>query len=166
MKAHAKQLLAACLVVVAGTASAHRFHAGITDVTHNPRSGSIEIVHTYMGHDIEPLVAGLAGRQADLTQPEDEAALRAYMEQHFYLLAADGKRLPAKWVGMSADADSVVVYQEVPATPLSAVARIHDSVLMDTLPGQQNTVNIATTPRATLSFDRSRQEQAVNTASR
>ena len=163
MNPYLRHILAACLVVAAGTASAHRFHAGMTDVTHNPRSGSIEIVHTYMGHDIEPLLAELAGRQVDRAQPEAEAALRAYMDKHFYLAGADGKRLPLNWVGMSADADTVTVYQEVPANPLAAIVRVHDSVLMDVLPGQQNTVNIVGATRTTLTFDRGRQEQGANT---
>lgn len=162
MKRLAKRLFALCLLLAAGSASAHRFHAGMTDITHNPRTGNIEIVHSYMGHDIEPLVSSLSGQQADLTRADDEAALRQYMDVHFQLIGADGKRLATRWVGMSADASTVMVYQEVEATPLSAVARIRQSVLTDKLPAQVNTVNItAGKSRTSLRFDRARPEQAT-----
>lgn len=141
-----KSIASAAILVAAilagGNASAHRFHAGMTDVTQNARTGSIEIVHAYMAHDLEALLAHLNKGQSDLTQPEDEAALRDYMAQRFYLVSADNKRIPLRWVGMNASADMVLVYQEVEKTKLGAVARIHHTVLTDLLPDQRNTVNM------------------------
>jgi hypothetical protein len=134
--------LAALLCGAATAAQAHRFHAGIADISFNQASGSVEVVHTYMAHDIEALLSGLAGRPVDLTRPEDEALLRKYLEQRFYLLGADGARLPLKWVGMTANVESVVLYQELEGTTLAQVARVHDAVLSDLLPRQANTVNV------------------------
>jgi hypothetical protein len=134
--------MAALLCSASGAAWAHRFQAGIADISFNEKSGSIEVVHTYMAHDIEALLASLAGRQVDLGRPDDEALLRTYVDRHFYLLGADGARLPLKWLGMTANVDSVVLYQELEATPLARVARVHDGVLADVLPRQANTVNV------------------------
>lgn len=134
--------MAALLACASGAALAHRFHAGIAEIAFNQQSGSVEVVHTYMAHDIEALIARLAGRQVDLTSGDDEALLRKYIDERFYLLDRAGKRLPLKWLGINARVDSVVVYQELENTPLSSVAAVHDAVLTDLLPRQANTVNV------------------------
>lgn len=152
----------AAAVLSSSAVFAHRFHAGMTDVSQNARTGSVEIVHAYMAHDLEALLAHLNKGQSDLTRPEDEAALREYMAQHFYLLTADNKRIPVRWVGMNASADMVLVYQEIEKTQLGKVARIHHSVLADLLPGQRNTVNmIGDGVRRSYSFSRSVRELSV-----
>jgi hypothetical protein len=136
------RLLAALAACVAIAASAHQFHAGITDVSFNDRTGSIEVVHTYMTHDVEALLANLYQRPFDLGQPEDEAVFRKYVEKQFYLLGAGKARLPLRWIGLTVDTESVVVYQEVEKTPLAAISRIHHDVMSDFLADQANTVNI------------------------
>ena len=68
--------------------------------------------------------------------------LRKYIESQFWLAGADGKRLPVKWVGMTIDAQSVTIYQELEKTPLSRTAVIRQGVLVDFLPEQVNTVNV------------------------
>ena len=135
-------LLAAALLAVAAAASAHRYHLGITDISFNARTGSTEIVHTYMAHDIEGLLGNLYQRQFDLSQPEDEAVLRKYLEKRFAVLGADKRPLPVRWVGVSVGPQSVLVYQEIENTPMTAAATIEDAVLSDFLPDQVNTVNL------------------------
>ena len=135
-------VLAAVLCGGAAPASAHRFHAGLADIVFNQQTGSVEVVHTYMAHDIDALLAAQAGRQIDLTKPEDEALLRKYVEERFYLLGQDKARLPLKWVGLTVSVESVVIYRELAATPLASIAQVHDEVLMDFMPRQANTVNV------------------------
>jgi hypothetical protein len=142
-----KRFIAQCAVagVLAGAcalAPAHRFHAGITDISFNERSGSTEVVHTYMAHDVEALLTNLYQRQFDLSDPDDQAVLRKYVEKQFWLADKDKRRLPLRWVGMTVDSESVTVFQEVPRTPAAKVEIIHDEVLSDFLPDQMNTVNL------------------------
>ena len=154
--------VAAVLVLSSAAAAAHNYHMGIADISYNPRTGSTEIVHTYTAHDVATLLAKQAGRNVDLGQAGSEPLLRRYAEQQFYVTAKDGKRLPLKWVGMKADADSVVIFQEVPGTRLAKGTRIHNAVLTDLIPTQKNTVNIqATGPVTTLIFDQGSPDQAV-----
>ena len=141
------RFLARCAVATAlagacALASAHRFHAGITDISFNERSGSTEIVHTYMAHDVEALLTNLYQRQFDLSDPDDQAVLRKYVEKQFWLADKDKRRLPLNWVGMTVDSESVTIFREAPQTPASKVALIHDEVLIDFLPDQMNTVNL------------------------
>ncbi len=143
MKLHSlKTLFAAALICLSASAGAHRFHAGMTDISFNPRTGSTEIVHTYMAHDIEALLANLYQRQFDLSDPEDQEVLRKYVEQQFWMQAKDKSRLPLRWVGMTVDTQSVVIYQEAEQTPLSRAAVVRQGVLIDFLPDQVNTVNL------------------------
>ncbi len=137
-----KTLFAVALLCVSAAAGAHRFHMGITEVAFNPRSGSTEIVHTYMAHDIDALLMNMYGRQFDLGDPEDQAVLRKYVEGRFWLQGRDKARLPVRWIGMSVDSQSVVIYQELENAPLSRTAAIHQAVLTDFLPDQVNTVNL------------------------
>lgn len=137
-----KMLCLALLLSMSTAASAHRFHFGMTDISYNARTESTEIVHTYTAHDVDALLLNLYGRQFDLSDPDDQAVLRTYVERHFWLAGQDGKKLPVQWVGMTVDAQSVVIYQELTKTPLSAAATIGQGVLVDFLPEQVNTVNL------------------------
>lgn len=152
-------LLCACVCI---HASAHRFHAGLTDISYNARTGSTEVVHTLMAHDVEALLTELYQRQFDLSDPDDQAVLRNYIEKQFWLADKDGRRLPLNWVGVTVDTDSVVVFQEAVRTPAVNVATIHDAVLSDFLPDQQNTVNLtANGSLRTFAFDSNRTEFKV-----
>jgi CHAT domain-containing protein len=154
--------LAAALACCCMAAGAHQFHFGITDVSFNAKTGSTEIVHTYMTDDIDALLSNLYQRQFDLTQPEDEAILRKYIEKQFWMQAADKKRLPIRWVGLRAGAESVVIYQEIENTPLSSTAAIHDEVLIDFIAGQVNTLTVHAADKMTsLTFDRKTADQGL-----
>jgi hypothetical protein len=134
--------VAAVLAGACALAPAHRFHAGITDISFNEHTGSLEVVHTYMAHDVEALLTNLYQRQFDMSDPDDQALFRKYVEKQFWLADKDKRRLPLNWVGMTADSQNVVIYQEVVKTPAAKVEIIHDEVMTDFLPDQMNTVNL------------------------
>ena len=158
----ARVWLTAALACCCMAAWAHQFHFGITDVSFNAKTGSTEIVHTYMTDDIDALLANLYQRQFDLTLPEDEAILRTYIEKQFWMQAADKTRLPIRWVGLRVGAESVVIYQEIENTPISKAAAIHDEVLIDFIAEQSNTLTVHDKDMmATLIFDRKKTEQLV-----
>ena len=155
-------VMAALLLGAGGSALAHRFHFGIAEMSDNERTGSVEIVHTLMAHDVDALLAARHRRQIDLSDPDDEALLRAYAEEKFYLTGKDGKRLPLKWVGMTASVENVVIYQELEKSTLTRIGRVHDELLVDFLPRQVNTVNVRRGPRVvSLAFDRKNPERKM-----
>ena len=163
MKRSLNAMLAAALLFTSSVAAAHRFHAGIADISFNVRTGSSEIVHTYMAHDVEALLANLYGRQFDLTDPEDQDALRKYVEPRFSLLGQDRQPLKVRWVGVTIDPTNVTIYQEVEQTPVWKVGAVHNKVLVDFLPDQVNTVNLNDGNAVrTLTFDRNNAEQAAH----
>lgn len=133
---------AALLAGACSLAPAHNFHAGLTDISYNERTGSLEVVHTYSAHDVEALLTNLYQRQFDLSDADDQAVFRKYVEQQFWLADKDKRRLPLNWVGMTVDSQSVTVFQEVVKTPAAKVEFIHDEVMADFIPDQVNTVNL------------------------
>jgi hypothetical protein len=141
VKAACAAALACACAAAPLSAQAHRFHAGIADISFNERTGNTEVVHTYMAHDVEALLANLYQRQFDLSDPDDQAVLRKYLDKQFWLADKAGRRLALHWVGLTVDTDSVTVYQELAATPPDRIETIHDAVLSDFLPDQANTVN-------------------------
>ena len=158
-----RYLMALLCALLAAGVSAHRFHAGMVDVSYNERTGSTEVVHTYMAHDVEALLTELYQRQFDLSDPDDQAVLRKYLDKQFWLAARDGRRIPLNWVGVTVDTDSVVVFQEAAKTPVAQIETIHDAVLSDFLPDQQNTVNVtANGSLRTFGFTAGRTEQTVH----
>lgn len=149
------RFVAAAMLALASMASlAHNFHMGIADISYNERTGSTEIVHTYTAHDLAMLLTNLYGRQFDLGRADSEAPLRRYVEKQFTIADKDGKRLPLQWVGVKVDADSVVIFQELPGVRLAKGSRIHNALLVDFLPSQKNNVNLQTDGTTkTLLFD-------------
>jgi len=157
---HLRFVVTAMLASASIASSAHNFHMGIADISYNERTGSTEIVHTYTAHDLATLLTNLYGRQFDLGRADSEAPLRRYVEKQFSIADKDGKRLPLQWVGVKVDADSVVIFQEIPNVKLPQGSRIHNALLIDFLPSQKNTVNLQTDGATkTLLFDQSSIDQ-------
>lgn len=163
MMPRALRMLVVAVLAFAGTAAgAHNFHMGIADIRYNERTGNTEIVHTYTSHDVASLLTNLYGRNFDLGQPDSEQPLRRYVDKQFRLAGPDDKPLPLQWVGMKADADSVVVFQEIAGTKLKAGTRIHNALLIDFLSSQKNTVNLQTDGAIqTLIFDQGSIDQTA-----
>jgi hypothetical protein len=156
-----RALLLALALTCTAPAWAHRFHVGIAEISFNENTGSLEVVHTYMSHDVEALLSNLYQRQFDMGDPDDQAVFRQYVEKQFWLTGTNG-RLTLKWVGMTADTENITVFQELPATPLAQATSIHNAVMSDFLPDQINTVNIKDGATArTLTFDRARPDQPI-----
>lgn len=157
-----KAVLAAALLWCSAAAQAHNFHVGLTEISFNPRTGSTEVVHTYTAHDVEALLMNLYQRHFDLGLEEDQAVFRRYLEKQFRI-TVNGKPLPLQWVGLQANVDNIVVFQEIEKTELPPGAVLLDGVLTDFLPQQVNNVNVSAPgrPAASIVFNRDRREQPL-----
>jgi hypothetical protein len=152
---------AIALLLCSAAAAAHNFHMGMADISYNPNTGGTEVVHTYTAHDVEALLGNLYQRQFDLSDADDQAVLQRYLERRFYLTAG-GKRLPLQLVGMQANADSLLIYQELPGAALPPDTALYNGMLTDFLPQQINTVNVGNGKEvSTLTFDAAHAEQRL-----
>lgn len=134
--------LVSTLIVWSVLAFAHRFHAGITDISFNRNTGNTEIVHTFMAHDVEGMLENRFQRQFDLSDPDDAFVFQQYMGKHFIVSDTQGKRLPLLWVGLKLDPNYVIVFQEIEKQTIPAHANIRLTVLTDFLSDQINTLNL------------------------
>ena len=142
-------------------AHAHRFHAGITDISMNPNTGNTEFVHTFMAHDVEALLENLYQRQFDLSDPDDVLVFKKYFEKQFVLNDTAGV-LPLTWVGLKVDPNSVIVFQELEKRALPEQLNIRQAVLTDFLIDQVNTLNITKNGiTQTHTFTRSQREHRL-----
>lgn len=158
--------LATALMILSAAAFGHRFHAGITDISMNPRSGNTEIVHTFMAHDVEALLENLYQRQFDLSDPDDVQVFKKYFEKQFYILSPKNEKIEIKWIGLRVDPNNIFIFQEIEKQTVLPESTVHQAVLTDFLVDQVNTLNI--TPATangktiqTLTFHRSKREQLV-----
>ncbi len=136
-------------------ALAHEFHVSISDISFNPRTANTEVVHTLVLHDVETAFWLEHGRRFDAANPQDEALLKAALDKTFVLHTAAKVRLPLRWVGISAEADTLTIYQELPRTRIAPGTTLQHRVLMAHFPLQTHTVNVRLDGRTrTLKFDR------------
>ncbi len=123
------------------TAWAHRYHAAISTVTRDNDSGTIEIEHRLFMHDLEPILLALHNNELQLDGVDGEAAIRAYVEQHFAVLDAQQQPLALQWVGVELDQTYATIYQELPSAP-PLPQLFYRNQLLTEIPTQVNTVNL------------------------
>jgi hypothetical protein len=156
-------LIGAVALMATTRLRAHEFHVGICDISYNPRTKSTEIVHTYPMHDIDAAFWFRHNRQPDLTKPDDEKLLRAYIESAFVIETSSKAKLALQWVGVQQDADTLTIYQELPKTALPTAGFITNTILFDYVPTQVNNVNIRRDGKTkTLQFDRRQRRLAIS----
>lgn len=154
--------IALALLFGIATAHAHRFHAGMTDVSMNANTGNTEIVHSFMTHDIEALLDNLYQRPFDLSDEEDLEIFRRYFEQHFTIHNAENKPYAIKWIGVQVSPQKFTIFQEIEQVQLQAGSVIRASALTDFLSDQVNTLNVQYKNKLhTLSFHRKQVEQSL-----
>lgn len=97
--------------LIAAPASAHRVHAGVTEITVNPRTSEMEIAHRVFAHD---LVTAL-GR--DDMAAEDYFATEAglseigeYFSRAFRFADAEGRLFELSYVGAEVDGEFGWIY--------------------------------------------------------
>ena len=130
------------LVLAAGAASAHRYHATFTTVNHNVRTGSIEVIHKIFSHDVELVLSQQMGRTVSLDSDGIEDILRAYLVSRFALYDKEGIEITLEWVGAEMDVNNIWVYLERPGADGLAGLSVRDDLMTDLYADQVNTVNL------------------------
>ena len=128
--------------------SAHRMPLGMTTVTYNPVTDSVEIVHRLHRHDAEQAMQQVIAEPAvDLMEIAVQARLALYTEAHFQIARVvegkPGRALALELVGAELEGDYVLVYQELPG-PLPSEIAVRNDILRDLFPSQVNRVNVST----------------------
>jgi len=136
-------ILVAALCAAAGSAHAHRLHAGLTDISVNARTGELEVVHRLYTHDLHPAIGFTALDDSELYETRDGILrLGAYAAARFSMRVEGAGPLPLRYVGAESDGEFTFFYfVGEPPLPGSSVI-INNRLLVDSLPDQSNLTNV------------------------
>lgn len=130
-----------------GTAGAHQQKFTISTVSHNPRTGMIEIAHQVPVHDAEHALVVQRTGNPNIHTPdiigseESREAFARYVTRRF-LLVVNGEIITPDYVGSEITGGSLWVYQETPAPEGETQIRLNSQILTDVWARQENRVNI------------------------
>ncbi len=131
-----KHLFITLFLFVSSSALGHAYHFGMTEVGINTSNGSLEVVHSYFVRDFAMAING----GTDIAM--DEGAVQTYINDHFVMFDPELGVLPLQWVGMDVDAESIMLFRELPNVELSSGSLVVKStVLYEIEDSQTNTVN-------------------------
>lgn len=126
-------------------ASAHDYHASITDVAYNPRTQSLEVAVKVFMDDLEEALSRQA--KSNITYSSSSVAVKEqladYLKSTLSFELEKGKPLKARLVGSEEDADVVWLYVEVPVQQAALTQLyIKNAILTDMFTDQMNIVNV------------------------
>ncbi|WP_226704141.1 DUF6702 family protein [Microbulbifer elongatus] len=131
--------LSLAVLLSASQAHAHRYHFGLTELSVNERTQSLEIAHRFFVADVERALSLSAGKEMQDAQKQMEL----YVNQHFQMRSKAGEVITPKWVGVESDVHDVWIYQEIPLAKVQGESfMVRQSMLMEIERDQVNTLNL------------------------
>ncbi|WP_444913170.1 DUF6702 family protein [Microbulbifer sp. PAAF003] len=120
-------------------ASAHRYHFGLTNLSVNERTQTLEVSHRFFVADIEKALSISASKELN----EAQRQMESYVNSRFQISQENGEVVKLNWVGMEADVHDIWIYQEVPMVDISSKKlNVKQSMLMEIERDQVNTLNV------------------------
>ena len=119
---------------------AHKYFFGLTELSVNPRTQSLEVIHQFTAHDIENAIAESTQERFSPEHKNYEAYIKAYFEKNFTISKLDHK-IVLNWVGLEIVNGNLFVYQDAPFKNFLSGIVVKNQLLVDTYTKQVNTVN-------------------------
>ncbi|RDV10754.1 hypothetical protein DXT99_25735 [Pontibacter diazotrophicus] len=126
-------------------ASAHDYHASITDVKYNPRTQSLEVAVKVFMDDLENALSRQTNTKVTYSSNSEEVKkyISDYLQKTLSFELEKGKPLKSKLLGSEEDVDVVWMYVEVPVQKATlAQLYVKNAILTDLFTDQMNIVNI------------------------
>jgi hypothetical protein len=123
---------------------AHRYFFGLTDLSVNPRTNNIEVIHQLTAHDIDNAIAEQLQIHFSPEHPKYEKFIQNYVESHFKLIDKSNDKaheIKLNWIGLEIAKGNVYIYQEANFENFLNGIVVKNDLLVDTYPKQINTVN-------------------------
>ncbi len=147
------RLLAVLAMLTAVPLAAHQQKIAISILSHNERSGMLEVVHQVPLHDAEHALRALGIKQADIINDmESRRAFARYIADRFEL-AIEGEAIELALLGSEIEGGGLYVYQEAPSPGRGSELEVRSAIMTDIWARQENRVNLGDgTNVATLIF--------------
>ncbi|GAB3537099.1 hypothetical protein GCM10027443_29190 [Pontibacter brevis] len=126
-------------------ASAHDYHASITDVKYNPQTQSLEVAVKVFMDDLENVLSRQAKTKVTYNSNSEEVRkyIADYLHKTLSFEVEKGKPLKSKLLGSEDDVDVVWMYVEVPVQKANlAQLYVKNAILTDLFTDQMNIVNV------------------------
>jgi len=138
-------LIALLLVAPMGApATAHQQKITLSSVSHNARTGLLEVVHRVPLHDAEHALEAQGVRAPDIVNNLDNRrAVARYVADRFTLMQG-GEPVALTLLGTEIEGGRLVVYQEAPSPGSGAELSVNSQILTDVFQRQENRVNLGT----------------------
>jgi hypothetical protein len=136
-------LALAGMLFLAAPASAHRVHAGVTEISVNPRTGEMEVIHRVFGHDLlEAVGEETEPAQTWLQTEEGLATVGDYVRERFRMGDGAGNLIELDYVGAEADGEFAWIYFSAPAPEDQAGFIVDNDLLADHFDDQVMMTNL------------------------
>ncbi|GLX78057.1 hypothetical protein tinsulaeT_13970 [Thalassotalea insulae] len=122
------------------SAFAHKYFFGLTEMSVNPRTNNIEIIHQFTAHDLENVIAETRQEHFSPEHASYEDYIQHYFNQHFQLKFKQ-QAIPLTWIGLEIVNGQMFIYQEAVFQNNLAGLVVKNDLLVDTYYKQVNTVN-------------------------
>ncbi|MEM7700565.1 MAG: DUF6702 family protein [Pseudomonadota bacterium] len=138
---------------MAAPVAAHQQKITLSSVSHNARTGLLEVVHRVPLHDAEHALEAQGVRAPDIVNDlKSRRAVAKYVADRFSL-THNGQPVPLTLLGTEIEGGRLIVYQEAASPGSGAQLSINSQILTDVFERQENRVNLgAGTKVATLVF--------------
>lgn len=134
-----------CMVLsvpFAGPAAAHQQKITLSSVTHNEKSGLLEVIHRVPLHDAEHALEVQGVRAPDIVNDlESRRAVARYVAARFSV-SHEGEPIAFTLLGTEIEGGRLVVYQEAVSPGAGATLTIRSQILTDVWARQENRVNL------------------------
>ncbi|HSI70252.1 MAG TPA: DUF6702 family protein [Gillisia sp.] len=125
--------------------SAHKFYVSVTEIEHNEKAESLQVISRVFIDDFENVLNLRYGRDLTL-DPQTETAgaeefIKKYLEQKMHI-EVNGKTTGINYLGKEYENDMLVFYLEVPKVKNVRNVLVKNTVLMDMFEEQKNLVHV------------------------
>lgn len=140
-----KLLFLLLIVSLSSFRSSHKFYVSVTEIEHNEKAQSLQIISRVFTDDMEELLQKRFDKKIRLLSTGDEGEveknLQDYLDQKFQI-EINGKSFKAKYLGKEYENDMTLMYLEVSGIKSVKSVKVKNAVLTDLFEDQKNLVHV------------------------
>lgn len=117
----------------------HPMHTSLTVLTH-AADGTVTATIRAFADDLSAVIGRDSAHASAPLNARDETRLAAYVNERFFIVGRDGRRLSLRWCGVKRTADLLWLCVSVPSVSTLSGATVMNGVLLERFPDQVNIV--------------------------